>query len=81
MGRQESACPQPAQCVSQVVTVHCIGHLKPFLPQESAQENLHGVPAGIEMEALGWELLSAFLITAEKGGSRKERQLFCAVRI
>lgn len=80
MGRQESACPQPTQYVSQVIIVHCIGHLKPFLSQKAVQENLHDVPAGIKMAVLRQELLSIFLMTVQKV-REKNRQLFCAVSI
>lgn len=66
MGRQEAACPQ---CVSQVIIVHCISHLKPFLSQETVQETLHDVPAGIKVVALRWELLRMFLITIQKVSS------------
>lgn len=66
--------------VSQVITVHCTGHLNPFW-HKKLQENVPVVSADIKAVALRWELLSAFLITMQKVSYWKKRQLFCAMNI
>lgn len=72
---QESARPQSTQHVSQVIIVHFISHLNPFLSQDTVQENLHDIHAVVEMVALRWELLSTFLITIEEVRSRKKEAI------